>query len=55
MLAHFLFFVSDGLTQQLRVNAVSEFAFAQQVQEWLLYAPDQMGGAGHPISSPIPE
>ncbi|XP_076733220.1 uncharacterized protein LOC101482609 isoform X2 [Maylandia zebra] len=47
--------IFDGLTQQVGVNAVSEFAFAQAVQKWLRYAPDRMGGAGRPISSPIPE
>ncbi|XP_031584839.1 uncharacterized protein LOC116311768 isoform X6 [Oreochromis aureus] len=47
--------IFDGLTQQVGVNAVSEFAFTQAVQKWLRYAPDRMGGAGRPISSPIPE
>ncbi|CAI5658032.1 uncharacterized protein LOC106097621 [Oreochromis niloticus] len=47
--------IFDGLTQQVGVNAVSEFAFAQAVQKWLCCAPDRMGGAGRRISSPIPE
>ncbi|XP_063318165.1 uncharacterized protein LOC134616962 isoform X7 [Pelmatolapia mariae] len=47
--------IFDGLTQQMGVNSVSEFAFAQAVQKWLRCAPDRMGGAGRPISSPIPD
>ncbi|XP_005465610.1 uncharacterized protein LOC102081486 [Oreochromis niloticus] len=47
--------IFDGLTQQVGVNSMSEFVFAQAVQKWLRYAPDRMGGAGRTSSIPIPE